>query len=312
VALFAALFANVLSLSRGTLAMTAMAFAATLLVSCVQRFSSRKIIIVAAGGVAAGLVLLKEHAAIMDRFQNAPVESEEARVLFNQAAAAMLRDHPFGVGLNQFSHSLDLAGYADRLGIGLQDRAGLAHHVFWLTAAETGIVGIATFLLMLAVPLWVTVAGAVRLRGTGRGHLLLGAAVGMIAMHVHGTAEWVSRQTPVSYLFWIVAGLAYGLTRRPSRLGMAAVSRSGNEAREPADSSAIPSGTLPALEVRSCGPHFFSAALSWLCQCWAAAPIFPRLPVLRRTIRRSCRPRFPRLRGSRSIPARRSHFCPAT
>ena len=235
-----------LTLSRGAIVLMALALAAVLVGSLFRRPSWRKITVAATGAVIAGAALAKGWDTLVARFLTAPSQSEEARVLFNQAARAMLRDHPFGIGINQYSWVLEAGGYADRVGLADVDRNGIAHHVYWLTAAETGYFGLGAYLLTLLAPLVVAVRLAARAKGL-EGDVALGCAVALGVTAAQGTAEWVARQSAMSYLFWLVAGLVAALARPTvSVWGRRVVSPVETLPRPPA--SARPrGGTAPAL-----------------------------------------------------------------
>jgi hypothetical protein len=215
----------VLGLSRGSLAMYVLALTIVFVGSSAQRMTAKKLKVAAAGLAIALVVLIKAWSSLVSRFLHAPRESELARVLFNDAAKAMLHDHPFGVGINQYSYVLSHLGYADRLGIPALDRDGIAHHIYWLTAAETGYVGAIAFAILMMAPMILAVVGARRHKGTIRADVLIGCFAGLAAMSIQGTAEWIARQSPMSYLFWIVAGIVWTLAkeRQPSARGHAAI-----------------------------------------------------------------------------------------
>jgi hypothetical protein len=207
----------VLALSRGALLMFAFGAGLVIAGSLARRFTRRKIYVTVALGLVLFLVLAKSMDSIVERFITAPDASVEARDRFEGAAAAMLDDNFFGIGINQYSHVLENEGYADRFEMPEVDRDGLAHHIYWLAAAELGWFGLLAYLWLIAAPLYTAVRGAIRFRHDVRGDVLLGCAAGMAAMHVHGLAEWIARQSSVMYLFWTVAGLAAGMSRQAER-----------------------------------------------------------------------------------------------
>lgn len=201
----------ILSLSRGGIMMLAVSTAICVIASLAKEMNGRKLAVV--GSLAAGglVVLAKSLDSIIDRFTNAPPASEQARDKFNMAAEAMARDNPFtGIGINMFSHVLEHGGYADRFDLAPVDRNGVAHHIYWLTAAELGYIGLFAYLLLLASVLWTAIRLA-RARGV-RGEIALGTAAGLFVTYVQGTAEWIARQTPMSYGFWLFAGMLSALT----------------------------------------------------------------------------------------------------
>lgn len=207
----------VLALSRGALLMFGLAGALVVLGSLARRPTRRKVritLVLALGGL---ILLGKSGDTIVERFATAPAASVQARDRFEAAAKAMLADHPLGIGLNQYSHVLENGGYADRFGMPPGDRDGLAHQIYWLTAAELGWLGMFAYLWLIVMPWWVAARGALRFKGDLRGDILLGCAAGMTVMHIHGTAEWIARQTSMMYLFWTVAGLAVAMYRGAQR-----------------------------------------------------------------------------------------------
>lgn len=149
---------------------------------------------------------------VIDRFLNAPEESEGAREEFNYAAELMAEDNTFGVGLNQFSYALtNVDEYRAHIKImANEEQAGVAHHIYLLTEAEMGKTGLVLFiLLLLSIVLPIGLTG---LRWKHHNHLiLLGLAVGITAFLMIGFLEWVFRLTPVIYMFSISSGFGIGL-----------------------------------------------------------------------------------------------------
>ncbi len=155
---------------------------------------------------------------VIDRFLNAPESSEEAREEFNISARMMAEDHFFGVGLNQFSYVLtNTEKYREHIKImANEEQAGVAHHIYLLTAAEMGNIGLALFLLLLArilIPIAFT-----GLRWKNLNHLiLLGLTIGILSFLMIGFLEWVFRLTPVIYQFSLASGLGIGLVTLDKR-----------------------------------------------------------------------------------------------
>lgn len=169
--------------------------------------------------VVVGLALLAGGAKAADsfikRFQNAPKSSEEARHEFNHAAELMSGDRLLGVGLNNFSRALTVDGRYNRHIRVMADEAqgGVCHHIWWLTAAETGWLGLLLFAAALAQWCLIALRRAWPLRSLEQ--LLLAAALlGMLALHTSGFLEWALRITPVSYQLVVVAGLVCGCAHR--------------------------------------------------------------------------------------------------
>lgn len=203
----------ILSLSRGGIMMLAVSTALCVAVSLAKEMNLRKLAVVGSLMVGGLVVLAKSIDSIIERFTSAPAASEEARDRFNLAAQAMARDNPLtGIGINMYSHVLEHGGYADQFEMASVDRNGVAHHIYWLTAAELGYIGLAAYLLLLGAVLWMAVR-LVRSRSVS-GDIALGMAAGLFVTYVQGTAEWIARQTPMSYGFWLYAAALSALTAR--------------------------------------------------------------------------------------------------
>lgn len=171
----------------------------------------RVITMIAVSGVVVGGLLALP--SIMERIRTAPEESELARLEFNLAAKKMAEDHPFGVGINNFSRSLTReARYNQFISVMEdEDQSGVCHHIYNLTAAELGKYGLYTFVAILLYFLVQGLIGFWKNRHNMAGWLCMGVVIGECALHVSGFAEWVFRITPVTYMYALCAGLSMGL-----------------------------------------------------------------------------------------------------
>jgi len=172
--------------------------------------------LVVALGLIGGLALTGR--SIVERFLEAPEASHLAREEFNRAARAMATEHPLGVGVNQFSYVLTNDPHFSRhiVVMAAEKQKGVCHHVYWLTAAELGFLGLAVFAILLLRLLGV--AGWQAFRRRGFEGLLQGAILlGMMALHFSGFLEWVFRITPIFYQFLITAGVSVGLASMAAR-----------------------------------------------------------------------------------------------
>ena len=121
----------------------------------------------------------------------------------------MIDEKPWGIGMNMYSWEIQHT-YGPRIGL-VSTEAGVAHHVYWLTIAECGWLGIVTYIFLLSVVYVCALRAFAAGRRDYRGQLAMGCLAGLTVMYMQGTLEWVARQTVQSYLFWIVAVLAYAL-----------------------------------------------------------------------------------------------------
>lgn len=177
--------------------------------SMMRGLTPRKAAITLCGFVGAGAVLGKSFDTIVRRFESAPETSAGARAEFEEVARMMFDEHPFGVGMNMYSWELGRV-YGPRLGLPEAD-AGVAHHIYWLTVAECGYLGIVAYVVLLAVVFLAALRAAVAARHDFRGQLAAGCTAGLAVMYLQGSLEWIARQTVQSYLFWLVGVLGYAL-----------------------------------------------------------------------------------------------------
>lgn len=167
--------------------------------SRVTRVSWAVLAILVVGGAMAADTIIR-------RFEEAPESSEEARKEFNAAARNMARDHPLGVGLNNFSRALTESEtyHAYLVVMKNEEEGGVAHHIYLLTAAEMGWWALGVFLLVLGRFLMISLWTGLKTPGFDGG-LQLAIAAGMIALHTQGLLEWGFRVTPIVYQFLILA-----------------------------------------------------------------------------------------------------------
>jgi O-antigen ligase len=156
---------------------------------------------------------------IIDRFLNAPESSEQAREEFKIAAKMMARDKVLGVGLNNFSETMTLVEkYNAHVEVmANEESAGVVHNIYWLSAAETGFIGMGVIIL-LYITVWWSVAkpGILVQRGLKRNlpeAVALAAGVGQIALHMSGFFEWAFRITPVICQYLYIAACMSAIGR---------------------------------------------------------------------------------------------------
>ena len=163
-------------------------------------------------GVVMGLLILaamRGADTVWDRFVNAPQVSGAGRLELNETARLMMKDHPFlGIGLNQYSHLATVRPeYRAHLVIMANDeRQGVVHHMYWLTAAEMGIPGLLVYLIIIG-RFWLLAVRYAWRRGSFESLLLAGYMLGVGAVHLQALYEWVLRQTSVAYMFVIMSAM---------------------------------------------------------------------------------------------------------
>jgi O-antigen ligase len=214
-AVFGMLFAVYSTFSRAGLALAVGALVLALGFALLRAPSVRGALVAGVFGLALLLGGVVAAPRVIERIRTAPESSEQAREEFNYASALMVRDHPLGIGLNNYSHVLtNTPQYRDHITVMAdEEQAGVCHHIYWLTLAELGYPGFILFMLILARFLWLATRGA--WRGRSLEALLLGGyAIGFLCLHLAGLLEWAFRITPVMAQFAMAAGAVAALEER--------------------------------------------------------------------------------------------------
>lgn len=122
-----------------------------------------------------------------------------------QAALRMIRDRPIlGHGLNTF-----MANYL-KYWVGGERQPRYAHNCYLQVAAETGIMGLLSFVWVLAL-FFLRLLRALRNAHPREGILLLGFLAGLLAFVIQAAIDTNFYSLRQSALFWTLAGLATGL-----------------------------------------------------------------------------------------------------
>ena len=210
------------------------------LISIVRRPSRQKFILVGLMALAAMPVAVKLAPAIIDRFENAPVESGESRGQANDAAIAMANNHVLGVGLNNYSHVINNTAYS-RFIPNEVDR-GIVHNIYLLHACEMGWIGLFAFLAVIGNFLLMATKSMFRSRNDSILWVGIGIFAGMSGFWTQSFLEWAFRQTYLTVEFFMLAGFLAALPQlaraercreRRQLLAMLAYSRSRPGASTP-------------------------------------------------------------------------------
>lgn len=209
----------IMTLSRGGMAMLVLTSLLCFTLAAYRHRNPRLLRVALVGLLAIGAVWIRAGDTIVDRFLAAPDASAEARDHFEHMAAMMLDDYPvLGVGMNNYSYANQFMGYADVANVPEIDRGGVAHHVYWLTLAELGYIGLVAFLLAYSLPVLRALRATMAAGRTGRGDVLQGMAIGVAAVLIQGTLEYTLRLTMVSQLVWCFYGVMGALIASPARI----------------------------------------------------------------------------------------------
>jgi O-antigen ligase len=202
-----------LTVSRATLGLGGLGYAIVFALSALRRWTSRKGILALAVVILIGAFAPLAFSSLETRFSLSPTSADyDERGAFERAAAAIVSDHPMGIGANSYVVIANSKGYNQRAGVAYNEGSSSAHvhNVYRLVAAESGYFGLITFLVLLIQPLLVAFLWGWRNRGDVRGDLLLGLGVSLIIVYLHSFFEWIFVTYDVQYFFSVILGLIAG------------------------------------------------------------------------------------------------------
>lgn len=214
--LIAGIVIEILTASRATIGLAGLAYGVIFLLSGLRQWSGKKALVLSIAVVAVAVIVPLAQSALEHRGTDALNSSDDERMIFERAAAMMLADHPMGVGANNYVLTANMGGYNLAAGVvpTLGSMSANVHNVYWLVAAETGYLGLGTFLLLLLRPLTVALICGWRSRGDQRGDLLLGFGVALLAVYIHSLFEWIFVTFVAQYIYAIVVGLVVGVAQQ--------------------------------------------------------------------------------------------------
>jgi O-antigen ligase len=207
-----ALIALLLTLSRSGWLAFALAVPLTIGLMLRDRAARRRVLTLTAAMLVPGLIAAMAAApAILRRFTQSDPGAVDFRWEWMGIAWSMVRDHPvLGVGFNSFVQHLP--GRTDHGGAeGLTRSFGanwpVVHDIYLLIWAEQGSIGLACFLLMVAMLLRTGWRNARSCADPALRALNAGAVAGLCANLLDGFGSFFLRQMPGARLFWIMAAI---------------------------------------------------------------------------------------------------------
>jgi hypothetical protein len=224
-----AALSELLTISRAGLPIFGLLMAGVALACTTWEITRRKLMITLSIVAVVGVVVSKSWDQIKLRYESASFAEEyldtqsEGRGVYLRWARAIADDHPYGVGLNNWSYAVSKT-YGARFGFVYEDYddikvdpekadlssilyAAPAHSLAALTVGELGFPGLILFgLLWLR---WFQV-GAVffwrRLNSDPLHRLGIGIFFGVLGVFLHSTTEWTYRQSTMFMTFHLMLG----------------------------------------------------------------------------------------------------------
>ncbi|HWD18654.1 MAG TPA: O-antigen ligase family protein [Verrucomicrobiae bacterium] len=202
------------TLSRGGLVALGGGAAMVMVFSLADKITTRRLVVVSALLGVAVLGVAVAYRTIQDRF-NATYNADSAmtRTLLNEASRAMLKDHPLGLGWNNYAVAINppyhygdvVDNYFKRMGefSGVDKHKGIVESHYFLLLAETGYQGFVSYLLFIAFFLWLNVRAAFYFRYHILGAVSIGIAVGCVSNYAQSLLERVLTQ-PRNMMEWLI------------------------------------------------------------------------------------------------------------
>jgi O-antigen ligase len=236
-----------LTLSRAGIPVLAVAILGVIATCASWRLTASRIAVRAGLLLAAVALLAVLWPKIEERYATATLEEEyfdptiDGRGIYLRLAGLIVTDHFFGVGLNNWSYHVSRT-YGQRLGFRFMDYdyltsiygtaddevyansylAAPAHNLAALTLGELGVPGLALFALLWGRWFWMGAAFIRLPRGEPMRVLGVGLFFGVCGIFGQSLTEWVYRQTPILYTFYIMLAALASLTARRRELRNAA------------------------------------------------------------------------------------------
>lgn len=216
-ALAAGAIVAVLTASRATIALAGLGYIIQYTLSVLRRPTQWKAIIGVIGAAGVVVLGLAAESSLERRFEAERLTTRiDEREAFKSAAARILEDHPMGIGANNYAFVATTEGYSRQSRVVAIDLAQSphVHNVYWLTAAETGYIGLVAFVLLLLHPLITAFVCGWQNRKDRRSELLLGLGVALLIVYVHSYFEWALMTLEVQYFWAMTLGMVAGLAQQ--------------------------------------------------------------------------------------------------
>lgn len=216
------------------------------------RFSARKVVLAAVIAAAGAGMVWQSWDTLVARFTQASLEEEyldhqkEGRGVYLRWAAAIIDDHFYGVGLNNWSYYVSRK-YGPELGYYYEDygdftqpedgsrpHAAPAHNLFALTAGELGVPGGVLFGLLWLRWLQLGAAFLWRRWSDPMHRVGVGLFFGTCGIFLQSLTEWTYRQTVIFFTFSALLGVLASLTWARRHTAPAAAVRAAGRAQQDA------------------------------------------------------------------------------
>ena len=213
----------VLSLSRAALAIYILGTVVIAGALLLCRVTCKRLILVGLLTLGSTVVLSVSYDSIRERFATASDSDQEndLRWILNEMSREMLKDHPTGVGWNNFGvvNSRPIYRYSQMLEAWESNRFGfqlpvkqfyknpLTESLYWCMLAEVGYPGFFGYILFMGVTYWYAVRAWLVYYNTFIGTVLFGLVVMLTLLYVHSSVERILTQHKNLATWMLVLGM---------------------------------------------------------------------------------------------------------
>jgi hypothetical protein len=207
------------ALSRGSLFTFALGTVIVVALSLIDRITKRRMYVMLSLSVVAAVGLVFALDTIVKRFDDpANLESKNTRKMLNEASRAMVRDHPMGVGWNNYGRMINhpyrygdhIDAYNKQWGNNV-DRSyqkGISESLYYLILAENGYLSLALYVGFFALFLFMNLQAARTFRSTMVGGFSIGLFAGCSVIYLQSFLERVLTQPRNMALWFLLLGAA--------------------------------------------------------------------------------------------------------
>lgn len=199
--------------SRATIGLFGIGLVITTVLSMRYRMTGRKSAFAAVAVAALALAAPLMAWAVDRRSEDSRASSNQERAAFINAATMMIKDHPMGVGGNQYVIVANVGGYSGRAGVAWNfgNRSAPVHNLYYLTTAELGFFGLVGLLTMFAGAIAHGWRSLRRVSGE-RADFAVGTTAVLIVVAAHSYYEYITVTFYVQYLLGMGLGILIGVT----------------------------------------------------------------------------------------------------
>jgi O-antigen ligase len=225
----------ILSISRGAFIMLTLGSLMIIGHAALQKITLKRSLIIATALACGGFVILMALDSILGRFIGSHdyEKKNNLRTVLEEVSYQMLKDHPKGVGLNNYNvvnsrpyvkYSSMLERWNERRGywfpVKYFERNPNTENLYWMFLAETGYVGFAGLVVFFAFSLYLCLRNYRFFKNTPQGSFILGLIVTLALFYMHSQLERVFTQPTnmMCFVMFVALVARYDAERRTGKL----------------------------------------------------------------------------------------------